>query len=93
MEVKPFSHPFRGSNHFRIPTPPSLRKERVAQTGLELCLPFGPLNGFIGAVDPPRPTIRQKAGGPLRGGWPPNRGAKHTSEFQLDCESNFGIQV
>ena len=61
-----------------------------------------PLNGFIGAIDPQGglsanpPRIRgtqAKAGKPLRGGWPTNRGAKQTLQFRLDRESNFGIQT
>jgi hypothetical protein len=36
-----------GSCRFQIPTPPSphIKKKRGTQTGLKLCLPYGPLNG------------------------------------------------
>jgi hypothetical protein len=37
--------PLRGSRRFLIPTPPSSRKKkkRGTQTGLQICLPYGPL--------------------------------------------------
>jgi hypothetical protein len=47
-------HLFRGSGHFRTATPPSPRKKKkrgasamadVPQMGLELCLPYGDMNG------------------------------------------------
>jgi hypothetical protein len=34
-----------GSGHFHAATPPSSRKKRGTQTGLKLCLPYGPLAG------------------------------------------------
>jgi hypothetical protein len=73
----------RGLDALGDHTPPSSRKKRGTQTGLELCQPYGPDLIILPLLTELSTRKRRVAFRP--GGWPPNLGAKQTSEFGSMC--------